>query len=170
MHAQGDLFGILRVEKGRVLFQVNLDQSLRTLVGDHVSVGTDELHRLRIAEADQRHAPDDPAVQGQFNQFGVFVGDREQALAHRIERQRGHIVVQAFDDACLERDLITIQADGLRTFRLPKRVQVEPGALEQAQVLAERNQHDQRNRQEHENQGFGTGKSAHSSGLGFKTG
>ena len=72
---------------------MNLDQALRTLISDHVSVGTDELHRFRITEADQRHAPDDPAVQGQFNQFGVLVGDRKQAFAHRIEGQCGYIIM-----------------------------------------------------------------------------
>jgi hypothetical protein len=50
----------------------------------------------------------------------------------------------------------------LRIHRLPKRVQVEPGALEQAQVLADRRQHDQHNHRENHYQGFGAGKSTHS--------
>ena len=80
------------------------------------------------------------------------------------------IVVQAFDDPTLDRDLIVTQADGLFALSLPKRVQIEPGALEQPQVLADRNQHDQRNYQHNQHQGFGTGKSAHSGKLGIRTG
>ena len=43
-------------------------------------------------------------------------------------------------------------------------------ALEQAQVLADRNQRDQRNHRDDDDQRFGTGKSTHSGGLGIKTG
>ncbi len=63
-------------------------------------------------------------------------------------------------------DPVLIQADGLGIHRLPQRVQIEPGALEQAQVLAERNQRDQGNHRQDQNQGFWAGKSTHSGGLG----
>ncbi|MDT4875941.1 hypothetical protein FQZ97_1113480 [compost metagenome] len=71
-----------------VVFQANLDQALLTLVGDDVDVFADELHRLRIAKADQGDAPQNLAVQRQLDQLGIFIGDGEQALADRIERQR----------------------------------------------------------------------------------
>ena len=53
---------------------------------------------------------------------------------------------------------------------LPKRVHVEPGALEQAQVLAERNQHAQRNERQERRSGVWDGQVGAFGGLGFKTG
>ncbi|MNW09529.1 hypothetical protein D3C71_2065470 [compost metagenome] len=58
------------------------------LVSDDISVFADEFHRLRIAKADQGDTPQDLAVQRQLDHFGIFIGDGEQALADRIERQR----------------------------------------------------------------------------------
>ena len=110
MHAKGHLLGIRCIEERCVLLQMNLDQPLLTLVSDHVSVGTDEFHRFRIAKPDQRNASNNLAVQRQFDQLGVFVGDGEQAFAHRIEGQRRNIVVQPLNDSRLDRHLILIQA------------------------------------------------------------
>ncbi|MNO01307.1 hypothetical protein D3C81_2214150 [compost metagenome] len=70
------------------MLKMNLDQPLLALVGDHVGVGADEFNGLRITKADHRDAAQNLAVEGQLDQFGVLVGDGEQAFAHRIEGQR----------------------------------------------------------------------------------
>ncbi|MNR15093.1 hypothetical protein D3C85_1316080 [compost metagenome] len=145
VYANGHLLGVCTIEEGGVLLQMNLDQSLLTLIRDHVGVGTDEFHRLRIAEASQRHTPQNLALKGQLDQLGVFVGDSEQAFALRIERQRRDVIVQPVDHPCFDVHPVLIQADGHTALRLPKGMQVEPGTFEQAHVLHDRNQHDQRN-------------------------
>ncbi|MCY1437264.1 hypothetical protein D9M71_534200 [compost metagenome] len=88
MNANGHLLGICRINESGVLLQTNLDQPLLTFVSDHVDVFADELHRLRIAETDQRHTTQDPAVEGQLDQLASFVGDGEQAFAYRVVSQR----------------------------------------------------------------------------------
>ncbi|MNN59882.1 hypothetical protein D3C81_1750320 [compost metagenome] len=64
VHAEGHLFGICRIEERHARFQVNLDQSLLAFVRDDIGVVADELHGFRIAETDQRNAPQDLAIKG----------------------------------------------------------------------------------------------------------
>ncbi|MNN51823.1 hypothetical protein D3C81_1664840 [compost metagenome] len=88
MDANGHLLGVCRIDKSGVLLQTDLDQPLLAFISDHIDVLTDELHRLRITETDQRHTAQNPAVEGQLDQLAVFVGDGEQAFAHRVVGQR----------------------------------------------------------------------------------
>ncbi|MNC61493.1 hypothetical protein D3C75_1114370 [compost metagenome] len=88
VHAERHLLSVRRIEERGVVLQMNLDQPLLALVGDHVGVGADVLHRLRIAKADQRDAAQDLAVEGKLDQLGVLIGDRKQAFAHRVVGQR----------------------------------------------------------------------------------
>ncbi|MNP25262.1 hypothetical protein D3C76_1180600 [compost metagenome] len=87
VHTEGHLFRVRGVEKAGVMLQMDLDQALLALVRDHVGVGADELDSFRITKTDQRDAPQDPAVERQLDQFGVLIGDREQAFAHRVVGQ-----------------------------------------------------------------------------------
>ena len=130
MHTQGHLLGLGRVEKLRVVLQVNLDQPLLTLIADHIGVLADELHRFGIAKAHQVDTPQDLAVQGQFNQFGVLIGHGKQALAHRVVGQRRDIIIQALNHLGFQHHLIVRQANGAFIQRLAPGLPVEPGALE----------------------------------------
>lgn len=93
-NAQGQLLGVGGIEEQGVIVQAYADQPLLALIGDHVAVGPDVLHRLGVAEAGQRDTAQDTAIQRQLDQFGLGIGNGEQALAVGVVGQRRDVVVQ----------------------------------------------------------------------------
>ncbi|MNZ86719.1 hypothetical protein D3C78_1055540 [compost metagenome] len=157
VNAQGHLLGIGGIEERRAVLQMNLDQALLTLIADHIGVGTDELHRLRVAKPHQRHAAQDFPVEGHLDQLGILVGHGEQAFTHRIKGQCRDVIVQPVDHLRLDHHLIVIERHGLLTERVQPGLQVEPGTLVKAVVLTQHTQCQQGGDQHNQGKGFGAG-------------
>ncbi|MNJ44425.1 hypothetical protein D3C77_394770 [compost metagenome] len=66
---QGELLGILGIQKQSVVTQVDANQALLTLVRDHVTARPDILHRFGITKAGQRHTAQNTSVQRQLDQL-----------------------------------------------------------------------------------------------------
>ncbi|MNZ40652.1 hypothetical protein D3C78_581810 [compost metagenome] len=163
-NAQGQLLGILGVEKRRVVVQAHANQALFALVGDHVSVGADVFHRLRVAKPGQRHAPQNAPVQRQLDQLRAFIGNGKQAIAIGVEGQRRNVFIQAFDRLGFKHYLVLVQTNALLE-RLPPGLDVEPAAFEQTVLLpghSDQEQGEQAQYQENQRQ---ADVAAHSGGL-----
>ena len=133
-NAQGQLLGIAGIEEHRVVVKAHAYQPLLTLVGDHVAVGPDVLHRLWVAKTGQRNSAQDAAVQRQLDQLRTCIGNGEQGLAVGVVGQRRNVGPQAFDRTRLDHHLVAVQPHALLG-RLPPGLEVEPAPLEQAKLL-----------------------------------
>ncbi len=126
------------VEYPGVAVEAHLDQALGALVGDHEQPGGDVFDGFRIGEAAQFDGAQQFAVQRQLHQLRRLVGDTHQHPPLLVEGQRGKIVGQPFHRLGLDLGAVARQPE--RTLAalvlLEPGERVEPGPLEQAELLA----------------------------------
>jgi len=107
--AQRELRRVRGIDDRRSLIDLDPKQALPALVADHIHAGGDVLDSLRIAEADQRDRAQQIALQAEFEQMRVAIGDGDQTVAIGIEGQRREIVLNATDHLALDRRLVIRQ-------------------------------------------------------------
>lgn len=165
---QRKLLGIGSVDEARIVLQAHLDQALLALVGDHVDTAADVLDGLGVAEAGQRDGPQYLALQGQLDDLRRLVGHGEQGAPVGIEGQRGNVVVQPLDRLRLDPHTVVRQPyralfPGIGVTPL---LDGEPGPVEDAEALAEKDQRGQRDQQDGQQQTARRESSGHGKRLG----
>ena len=132
---QRQLLGIAGIQNPGVVIDLDLDQALLTLIGNHIGIFTNKLHRFGITKPDQCDTAQDLAIKGKFDQLGFLVGYSEQAFTNRVEGQCRNIVLEPFDGLALQYRAVLAQIDRIRVDRLPLLAEVKPDAFRHPEML-----------------------------------